>query len=280
MKIKADLHNHLRSSSILKDSDFNSSIDAASKKLGGGATFGMVNVHDRRYEKFADLKGYERVWIGDNKNALYIPDKDVLVVKGQEVHTDQGHLLVIGLGYDVHLKNNSSLEDTLKKAKDNGGTIITDHPFYMDGTGSYLEKNPQLLEYIDAIEVHNGEASFGLPVGPFPSGANKKAQEFYDEVKNDFPYLGAIASSDGHSIYEIGSSWTEINKLDIEDNENFTYSLRESIRNTNLDSCKGMKDSRFGAVKHITELVGIIISEKLGYKGFKTERPDELNLSI
>lgn len=103
MKIKADLHNHLRTSSIFENSDFNNSIDTASKKLGGGACFGLINMHDRRYEKFADLKGYEREWIGDNKNGIYIPEKDVLVVRGQEVTTKQGHLLV-GLGYDVHLK--------------------------------------------------------------------------------------------------------------------------------------------------------------------------------
>ena len=279
-KIKADLHNHLRSSSILKDSDFNNSVDIASEKLGDGACFGLINMHDRRYEKFADLKGYEREWIGENKNAIYIPEKDVLVIRGQEVTTKQGHLLVLGLGYDVHLKNSISLEDTLKKAKDNNGTIIADHPFYIEGIGKSLEKNMQLLKYFDAIEIYNGEATFGLPIGPFPKNANEKAQKFYNEIKEDFPHLGAISSSDGHSISEIGSSYTEINSLDIANKKNFVYSLRDSVRGANLDDCKKMNSSFFSSMKHISELVGIIASEKIGYKGFKTERPDELELSI
>ncbi len=277
-KIKADLHNHLRTSSILEDSDFNNSIDAAYKKLGNGACFGLINMHDRRYEKFADLKGYDREYIGENKNAIYIPEKDVLVVRGQEVATKQGHLLVLGLGYEVHLKNSASLEDTLKKARNNNGIIIADHPFYMEGTGNYLEKNLNLLKYFDAIEVHNGESAFGLPVGPFSRNANEKAQEFYSMIKKDYTHLGAIASSDGHSIKEIGSSWTEIDKP--ERNKNFIYSLRDYIRNTDLETRKKMGCSVFGSVEHLSELVGIIASEKIGYKGFKTERPDELGLSI
>ena len=277
-KIKADLHNHLRSSSILKDLDFNNSIDTAHKRLGSGACFGLINMHDMRYEKFADLRGYEREWVGENKNAIYVPARDVLVVRGQEVATKQGHLLVLGLAYGLHLKNNCSLEDTLKKARDNCGTIIVDHPFYLEGIGNYLEKNFKLLKYIDAIEVYNGEASFGLLVGPFPKNANEKAQKFYSEVRKDFPHLGAIASSDGHSISEIGSSYTEIDKPEY--NKNFIYSLRNSVRDANLDDCKKMKSSFFSSMKHIAELSGIIASEKVGYKGFETERPDELGLSI
>ena len=277
-KIKADLHNHLRTSSILENSDFNNSIDVASRKLGSGACFGLINMHDRRYEKFADLKGYEREWIGDNKNGIYIPEKDVLVVRGQEITTKQGHLLVLGLGYEIHLKNGISLEETLKKAKDNNGIIITDHPFYTEGTGNYLEKNQKFLEDIDAIEVHNGESAFGLPLSPFPIGANKKAQDFYSRIKKDYPHLGAISSSDGHSIDEVGSSWTEIDKPEY--NKNFIYSLKDSVRNTNLANCKKMENSVFGAIKHLKELANIIASEKLGSKKFETERPDEMGLSI
>ena len=178
----------------------------------------------------------------------------------------------------VRLKNSISLEDTLKKARDNCGTMIVDHPFYLKGIGNYLEKNLKLLKYIDAIEVYNGEAAFGLPVGPFPKNANEKAQKFYSEVRKDFPHLGAIASSDGHSISEIGSSYTEIDKPEY--NKNFIYSLRNSVRDANLNDCKKMNPSFFSSMKHISELVGIIASEKVGYKGFKTERPDELGLSI
>ena len=70
------------------------------------------------------------------------------------------------------------MEETLKKAKDNNGIIIIDHPFYMEGTGNYLEKNSKLLENIDAIEIHNGEASFGLPLGLFLLERIRKLKNF------------------------------------------------------------------------------------------------------
>ena len=88
-RIKADLHNHLRTSSNLQDEDFNQSIDLAHRRLGSGGVFGMINFSDTRYEKFSELGGYQRVYVGPQKNAIYVPEKDILVVKGQEVPTEQ-----------------------------------------------------------------------------------------------------------------------------------------------------------------------------------------------
>jgi hypothetical protein len=54
MKIKADLHNHLRTSSNISYSDFNNSIDIALDRLGSGGMFGMINFDDKRYEKYIE----------------------------------------------------------------------------------------------------------------------------------------------------------------------------------------------------------------------------------
>lgn len=271
--VKADLHNHLRTSSRCFEGDFNRAVDIASRKLGAGAILGIVNFSDWRYEHLISLEGYERQNLGDNKNGIYVPEKDVYIVKGQEIPTKEGHLLVFGTGARVHLREGRKLEDTIEEAKDQNGIIVADHPFYVAGIGSYLEQNPSLTEQLDAIEVHNGEASFGLPVGPVPLNANKKAQEFYARIKHDFPNLGAISSSDGHSMYELGSSWTEIDKPT---NENFVNSLKEDIRKTDLNTLKKMKGSVFGAIDHISDLVLITqIGVRIGLKNFYrgTDRP-------
>src|SRR3989344_1370623 len=257
-KVKADLHNHLRTSSRSYDVDFNRAIDIATRRLGDGAIFGVVNFADKRYEHFTGLRGYERVYVGEKNNGIYVPQQNVLVIKGQEVPTNECHILVFGLGKDVHLKQYRTLQDTLKEAVDNNGVVIVDHPFHSHGLGNYLESNPSTLKSIDAIEVHNGEGAFGIPKTPFPYGANRKAQEFYDRIKRDFPHLGALASSDGHSMYELGRSWTEIDGLDLEEKTNFVNSLRKSIRNTNSQTPKRKKNAVFGDIDHLVDLALIV----------------------
>ncbi len=260
--VKADLHNHLRKRGRILEGDFDKVVDIAYRKLGEGAILGVVNFSDEigRYERLTSLEGYEREGLGDRNNGFYVPEKDVYIVKGQEVQTREGHLLVIGIGAGKHLKEGRGLEDTIKETRDQNGIIVVPHPFSIHGLGNYLERNPELLEQIDAIEIHNGEASFGLPFGPLPLGANKKAREFYARIKPDFPNLGAISSSDGHSLSELGSSWTELPEMQRIDNENFVNSLRESIRKTNLETPRKMKSSIFGAITHIIDLALININ--------------------
>ena len=139
MIVKADLHNHLRTRSDMHGL-FNPAIDKTKKRLGAGGILGVVNFDDRRYEDFVSQKGgYEREKIG--RNAIYVPEKDILVVKGQEVPTQDGHILVIGLNYGVNLERKRSLKDTIANALDENGIIILDHPFYYEGAIDYFRNN-------------------------------------------------------------------------------------------------------------------------------------------
>ncbi len=255
--MKADLHNHLRTSSRLDDKDFNKAIDIASQRLGVNGIFAMVNFSDDRYERFIQLRGYERIYVGENSNGVYIPEKKLYVVKGQEIPTERGHLLILGTSKDYSLKENKSLEDSLKEASDNNGIIVADHPFYRDGVGFYLELNPKLIENFDAFETFNGEASLSLPFGNFPRGVNKKAMDFYISIKKDYPKLGALSSSDGHSFYEIGKSWTELISIRNNINGNFINDLRFSINQTSETNNRQNSSSRRGAVDHILDLIWI-----------------------
>ncbi len=268
-KVKADFHNHLRTSSRLSDEDFNAAIDIASERLGLGGTFGMINFADKRYEKFTQLIGYKREYVGENRNAIYVPERDVLVVKGQEVPTKQGHLLILGLGWDEHITPYMTLEDTLKQAKEEyNATIIGDHLFFTQaqGAGRYLGENFHLVKDLDAIEVYNGEAA----IHPL---ANFRAQNLFNRIVT-YP-TGAISTSDGHSLLEIGRNWTEIDEIDRGNPENYLTSLKESVQNTKRAK-KMRRGSRIGAVNHVIDLIWILkVAPKIGL-GFlyETERPE------
>jgi len=260
--IKADLHNHLQT--CKPTCSFNDVIDIASERLGEGGTIGIVNVTDPiglidndnpmimngddRYEKFLASRQYDISNIG---NAFYVPEKKVLVIKGDEIINPMGHLLILGVEEGKHIKNYKNVEDTLKQAKDFGGVVIADHPFFVQGIGPHLEKHLELVSDIDALEVHNGEAFYG----------NKKAQEFYDFIKKDFPHLGAVAFSDGHSLREIGSSYTELPCLDIRNSESLKQSLRYAVRNP--FSCK-KHASYYSAFNHTIDMAVVIGLRKLG----------------
>ncbi len=262
--VKADLHNHLRTSSSFRDADFNRAVDLTRKKLGSGAVLGMINFADDRYEDLVSRPGYERQNIG---NAVYVPDKEVLIVKGQEIPTQQGHLLVLGIEQNKHLKSGRPIEDTIKEAKDNDGTIIADHPFHIEGIGNYLVRHPELMRDIDALEVVNGEAYFGLPFTPLPVDANSKAIEFYQRTRTSWPHLGNVVSSDGHSFYEIGRAYTHITLPNIGDSEALANTLRESVRCASVLTSKANKlVGIIGAMDHIVDLIAIIGLSKLGIK--------------
>jgi len=248
-KIKVDLHNHLKTLSGM-DGLFNKTVDKVRTSLGAEGVIVVVNYEDKRYESFINQKGYDRINIG---NAIYIPEKNILIIKGQEIPTKQkNHPLIIGLKENMHLKSGRTLEDTCKEAVDNNGITIGVHPFYVEGVGPYLEKNENLLNYFDGIEIHNGEANIWIP-GIAPANANKKAQEFYEKIKDKYD-IGAISCSDGHSLYEIGSSYTILEKLNIKNSETLNESLRSSIRRHKDFSQDKQKNSYIGALDHIFKL--------------------------
>lgn len=269
-KSRADLHNHLRTSSNIREQDFYRAIDLASQRLGEYGIFALVNFADKRYEHFIaqyNPKTCTRQDIGEDRNAIYIPERKVLIVKGQEVPTKQGHLLVLGLPYNKHIKQHQTLEDTIKQAMDLNAIKIADHPFFKAGIGPYLKQNPELIAFLDGIETHNGEAVYG----------NKEAEIFHRLCfYNQFPNLGGLSSSDGHSFDELGRSWTEIDFPDITDSKRFVPSLRKSIRSTNPKTPRQEHTSYFGCLYHLLGLAFITkIAPKIGLaKMFETDRPE------
>lgn len=245
--VKADLSNYLCSRSDMSHFDFNSVIDRVFRRLGRGGIVGITTFHDFRYEDFIKLERNEvrprhdglveilSLTYGkrDLGNAIYLHQKDMLLVKGQRIPTQHGRLEVLGLKSEKTIPEHLSLEETLKiAAEEHDGIIIAPHPFYREGIGPYLAQEPELLSQFDAIEVYNGQAVLWIP-GMTPRHANARALAFYRLAKEAHPHLGALTSSNGSSIDEIGRNHTSFAMPDynsLQNAEDVTRALREGIR--------------------------------------------------
>lgn len=251
--VKADCHNHLRTGADLSSLGFNKVIDITKERGGPGAILGIVNFDDRHYEQFAQKPGYERIDLG---NGLYIPEKDVLVVKGEEIATNQGHLLVLGLIKNEHPEHGKDLEETIIDLLPTGAVIIADHPFSCYGIGKKLNEIRDIkgviqhsgyLSKIDGIEVHNGEASLSLT-------ANSMAKEFYKLMGHWFPNLGAVIDSDGHSLREMFTSYTSIEMPEDYREIKSPYLLNDMLKSAiqlHRDFSGKMSNSRIMALVHL-----------------------------
>lgn len=262
MKVRADLHNHL---SIFEDIGycFNRAIDTAFRNLGTNGAFAVVNAQDSgkgRYETLLGLRGYNRTDLG---NAFYVQEKRIYVIKGQEVFTRQGHLLVLGLDKGVRLKDYRTLDDSLKEADDHDGIKILVNPFFRDGVlynlypnsvcGKIPEELVKLIEKFDGIETYNGETwlSFGL------FSANSQAQEFHERIVQGYDIghdIGSIFSSGGYSIGDIGSCFTNLDQPDFSDPIRLRETLRASIRRHNDNTRDRKKKAIMSTLAHRAKL--------------------------
>lgn len=120
-----------------------------------------------------------------------------LVLRGNEITTDQGDMLVFGLERDI--KGIIQLKDLSREVRDSGGVIIAAHPFrgfLTFGVGK-LGLTPEeamkrkLFDYVDAIEILNGKVT-------------QEENHFASEVAAALG-LPVTGGSDAHEVSEIGT---------------------------------------------------------------------------
>ncbi|MBI2452166.1 hypothetical protein HYV50_03760 [Candidatus Pacearchaeota archaeon] len=256
--IKADLHNHFTTKSRVLDA--NKVADRVYEALGNGGICALVNYDDRRFEGFAERAEPIGNRLG---NAVYFHDRNVLVIKGEELSTQQGDLLVLCLEEGKHLTQRKNLEDSLKEANDHNGIIILPHPYFHSRVGGTIEQNPKYFDYIDGIEIHNGNAS---------RKANIRAQWLagktnFNNACEKYLHIGWLASSDGHSFKEVGSSYTilKLPNIKFSSSEGIIKELRNAIR---LGGSYGYKKnySMLGFIQHISIITPMFLLLKLGIK--------------
>lgn len=241
-------------------------LNRAHKVLGADpqsyGVFVLTDVEHERYKHFAS-KSPTSIERRDLDNAMFYPQYNTLVVSGQEVQTEQGHLGVIGLNPSIRMKSGRSVDDTIREACDMGGIVVIEHPFHKWGLGKHMLVDnferyfaTDSPHSIDAIEVHNGEASLWMPGF---ANANRKALLAYNRIpRQRLSKMGAIAVSDGHSIPELGSSYTYLDMPPIDQIQSgtqLTESLREAIKGTSERMSFHAEDSKLGALNHIYHLI-------------------------
>jgi len=115
----------------------------------------------------------------------------ITVIPGVEVSSSKGHILVLGIEQDIEPM--LSPEETIRRARILGGTVIIPHPFKKSshGIGSFEGLD------IDAAEVFNSRCLF--------NGANKKALSEAQRLG-----IPAVAGSDSHIPEMVGQAYTEI----------------------------------------------------------------------
>jgi len=257
-RVRADLHNH-----AANIRQFNSLIDVMASRLGEDGILGLLDFFEHRhFSRVAQLPGYERSWLDDRQGAFYVNEKRIVVIGGQELETQDGELVAIGLPLKARLERGRSLEDALKWSKGNGAITLAVHPFYIDGIGPALEKRPALLDYVDAVEVFNPCANFWLPAPPFLGcrHANIKALRFYQEVTATRTRpIGACCSSDSHYLSGLGTSFTV---LPLPDKQDFNRSLAAGVRTATPADLVKTPTIRHAA-RHIGAIALPILMDKL-----------------
>jgi predicted metal-dependent phosphoesterase TrpH len=119
------------------------------------------------------------------KEALRAGKKNnVLIIPGEEIKTEKGHL--IGLGLQEFIKTGQSVEETIDLIHAQGGLALAPHPFDVKGEGIGLA-----AAQCDSIEIFNS-----LNIDRFSNG---KARRFAARKE-----LGTTVGSDAHFKEMIG----------------------------------------------------------------------------
>lgn len=254
--VKVDLQNHWSTKSrVFEARDL---AERAYSRLGSGAVVGLVNYGDKRYEVCAERSEIDPRVIRKN-NCLVVNTlggEEVTIIKGEEVPTKEGDLLVMGTREGFHLTPKRSLEDTCKEARENNGVIIVTTPYFRSRVGEILESNPNLTRYIDAVETHNGNM-------PLPQ--NRRTTELYLRLLESGK-MGAIASSDGHSFREVGTSYTHLElKPDTQETDfakMVSDALRDGVKESRLLNCYERSNGADSAI-HAGIIASMIACSKL-----------------
>ena len=118
--------------------------------------------------------------------------KEIMIFRGVEFSSAEGHCLVFGVNTDRLSIKNASMEEVVRVVNEKGGVVIPTHPFR--GNNSIGERVKE-LDGICAIEGHNGYSHYSQ---------NLKAVQTAEEL--GLPYTGG---SDAHAPHEAGACYTE-----------------------------------------------------------------------
>jgi len=153
--------------------------------------------------KILKKKGLQGMAITDHNNiegslnSIKVAPKDFIVIPGIEISTLDGHILALNVKENI--QRELSVEETIDKINDLGGTPIVPHLF-RNLSGIKRNKFKKIRTKISAIEVFN---SCSVPQ------TNLKTVELAREFN-----LGGTGGSDSHEPIYAGDGYTIVNSTD------------------------------------------------------------------
>ena len=151
------------------------------------------------------LTDHNYLWSADDVRALR-QKHGFLILRGNEVTTDQGHMVVFGLDRQIKAQGVVKLETLSRMAREANGVIIAAHPFRgfltfgVGKLGLTVEKASErpLFKMVDAVEVLNGMVT-------------EEENSFAAKVCD---HLGLVATggSDAHQSDRVGCYATRFEK--------------------------------------------------------------------
>lgn len=213
---------------------------------------GFVNFDDTRYQKIVNtrgelLKGYE---LNDDNVQRFVGVYDQnkklwnFVLRGQEIPTDKGHLLVLGNDKEIARR---TIEDALKEAGDMDALVVGDHILGLGGIGK--ENLIQYREKIDAIEYCNSN---------FP-GQTKQLEKIGKEF-----CIPGLYSSDSHNIEQMFSSYMVFPEIDFSSWENLRERILKGAEDKDTIGYPG-KNRILELPIHIIAVAYNIVRQKIGW---------------
>lgn len=149
---------------------------------------------------FTEHNSYDASEPVESLKALY---KDILILRGMEYTSAEGHVLIFGLS-DGDIRRagvNAPLEDVIKIVNEEHGVVILPHPFR---EWSLLKTDIMKLKGVAAIEAYNGHNN---------ELENERALKAASLLS-----LPTTGGSDSHNIMEVGNCFTEFSDLITYDN--------------------------------------------------------------
>lgn len=116
----------------------------------------------------------------------------ILIFRGVEFSSYEGHCLVFGVNTDRLSIKNASIEDVVQLVNEKGGVVIPTHPFR---GGNSMGERIEKLKGLCAIEGYNGYSHYSQ---------NIKAVRAAEKLN-----LPCTGGSDAHQPRDVGACYTE-----------------------------------------------------------------------
>lgn len=154
--------------------------------------------------KYLQKRGLQGMAITDHNTlegsykALKVAPKDFIVIPGVEISTRDGHM--IALDIKENIRRELSIEETVEKIIDLGGTPLVPHLF-RNMSGIKKDKLRAIQTKLSAIEVFNSCSV---------AQSNLKTAKIAKELN-----LGGTGGSDSHDPAYVGCGYTIVNTTDL-----------------------------------------------------------------